>query len=200
MWVQNGGEMGYNGRNREISMKAFHFLLGLVLYMAVAAAGLALLAGVHCAEGVERCLGWLMRTTDPTGFWLGVGTLCYLFLFLLTGLPRRARKSFVTFANEDGTVSVSTAALQEYVDRLKGEFAAVAWMKTALGVRRGALAVGLVLGVKESTRIPELCRLVQARVREVLEEHLGTCDLAGISVEVAEIRARKAAADGAEPA
>ena len=33
----------------------------------------------------------------------------------------------------------------------------------------------------------------QARVRELLEEHLGTCDLGGVSVEVNEIRSRKAA-------
>ena len=51
--------------------------------------------------------------------------------------------------------------------------------------------VGLVLGVRDGTQIPELCKLMQARVRELLEEHLGTCDLAGVSIEVAEIRSRK---------
>jgi len=56
------------------------------------------------------------------------------------------------------------------------------------------LVVGLVLGVKEGTRIPELCKLMQARVRELLQEHLGTCDLSGVSVEVNEIRGRKKAA------
>ena len=64
-------------------------------------------------------------------------------------------------------------------------------MKSGVRVERGALAVGLVLGVKDGTRIPELCKLMQARVREILEEHLGTCDLAGVAVEVNEIRARK---------
>ena len=86
---------------------------------------------------------------------------------------------------------VSTSAVQSYLNSLKSEFAAVVWMKTHLQVVRGALDVGLVLGVKDGTQIPELCKLIQARVRELLEEHLGTCDLSGVSVEVNEIRSRK---------
>ena len=88
-------------------------------------------------------------------------------------------------------MSVSTEAVQDYLDALKNEFAAVVWQKSHLQVHRGALEVGLELGVKDGTRIPELCKLMQARVRELLEEHLGTCDLAGVSVEVNEIQSRK---------
>ncbi len=181
-------------------MKAFHFLLGLVLYLAIALAGLALLASSQYPVFVENAMAYLQCSSDWVRMSIGLGALSYLFLFLLTGLPRRSRKSFVSFSNENGVVSVSTDALQEYVDRLKDEFAAVAWMKTALRVDRGALAVGLVLGIRESTRIPELCKLIQARVREILEEHLGTCDLTGISVEVAEIRSRKKTAEAGETA
>jgi len=79
---------------------------------------------------------------------------------------------------------------------LKNEFAAVVWQKSHLRVVRGALDVGLVLGVRDGTQIPELCKLMQARVRELLEEHLGTCDLHGVSVEVNEIRSRKPAPAG----
>ena len=61
-----------------------------------------------------------------------------------------------------------------------------------LRVRRGALDVGIVVGVKAGTQIPELCRMIQKRVGEVLAEHLGTCDLAGIGIEVNEIRPRGA--------
>ena len=90
-------------------------------------------------------------------------------------------------------MSVSASAVQAYLNGLKGEFAAVVALKTQLQVVRGALEVGLVVGVKDGTQIPELCKLMQTRVRELLEEHLGTCDLGGVSVEVNEIRSRKAA-------
>ena len=83
---------------------------------------------------------------------------------------------------------------------LKTEFAAVVWLKSLLRVHRGALEVGLILGVRDGTRIPELCKLMQARVRELLAEHLGTCDLAGVSIEVNEIqRRKKSASDSAVP-
>jgi uncharacterized alkaline shock family protein YloU len=59
--------------------------------------------------------------------------------------------------------------------------------------------VGLVRGVKEGTQIPELCKLMQARVRDLLEEHLGVCDLAGVAIEVNEIRARRKPAAEAAP-
>ena len=172
-------------------MKAIHFLLGLVLYLSIAAVGLALIVSPEYPDFIQMALAWGGGMPAWGRVACGVGGIFFLFAFLLTGFSWRGRRAFVTFANENGTVSISAEALQEYVDRLKDEFAAVAWMKTGLQVRRGALSVGLVLGVKESTRIPELCKLIQERVREILEEHLGTCDLGGISIEVDEIQARK---------
>ena len=179
-------------------MKTIHFLLGLVLYASIAAAGLALMAStrypefIQIAQGAAHGLPGWMRVAA------GAGVVAYLFAYLLTGLRWR-KGSFITFENENGTVSVSTAAVQDYLGILKSEFAAVAWMKSHLRAVRGALEVGLVLGVKDGTQIPELCKLMQTRVRELLEEHLGTCDLAGVSVEVNEIRSRKAPA-AEEPA
>ncbi|HOO21863.1 MAG TPA: hypothetical protein PK689_02605 [Kiritimatiellia bacterium] len=175
-------------------MKAIHFLLGLALYTVLAAAGLALMASVPYPACLQNALAWARGVPGWGRILLGMGGLLYLFAFLLTGVAWRRKRSFVTFENEDGTVNISTEAVQEYLNGLKDEFAAVAWQKTKLRAQRGALAVGLVLGVKEGTRIPELCKLMQARVRELLQEHLGTCDLSGVSVEVNEIRGRKKAA------
>lgn len=177
-------------------MKAIHFLLGLVLYLSIAAGGLALIVSPEYPDFIQMAVAW--GASLPA--WLkvagGVGVLAYLFAFLLSGL-RWKRGTFITFENANGTVSVSTAAVQEYLNTLKGEFAAVVWLKSHLRAVRGALEVGLVLGVKDGTQIPELCKLMQVRVRELLEEHLGTCDLSGVSVEVNEIRSRKKSAEEA---
>lgn len=172
-------------------MKAIHFLLGLVLYLAIAAVGLAIIVSPEYPDFIQTGIAWGAALPDGAKVAAGVGVVLYLFAFLAAGVAWRRRRSFITFQNENGSVSVSTDAVQDYLDSLKGEFAAVAWLKSQLRVSRGALAVGLVLGVRDGTQIPELCKLIQARVREILEEHLGTCDLAGVSVEVAEIRARK---------
>lgn len=178
-------------------MKVIHFLLGLVLYLAIAAAGLALIVSTRYPECIQIAQGAAHGLPGWARVVAGVLVVLYPFAYLLTGLACRRQKTFITFQNENGTVSVSTDAVQEYLDTLKGEFAAVVALKSHLRVVRGALAVGLVLAVKDGTQIPELCKLMQARVRELLEEHLGTCDLAGVSVEVTEIRARKKPA--AEP-
>ena len=170
-------------------MKAIHFLLGLVLYLSIAAVGLALMVSTQYPEFIQIAQGAVHELPGWMRIVAGVGVVTYLFAYLLSGL-RWKKGSFITFENANGTVSVNTSAVQNYLDGLKGEFAAVVWLKSHLRVVRGALEVGLVLGVKDGTQIPELCKLIQARVRELLEEHLGTCDLAGVSVEVNEIRSR----------
>lgn len=177
-------------------MKVIHFLLGLGLYLGIAAAGLALMVSPEYPDFIQMAVAWGASVPDWVKVAGGVGVIVYLFAFLLTGVLWRRRGAFITFENENGTVSVSVEAVRDYLNLLKDEFAAVAWLKAHLVVARGALAVGLVLGVRDGTRIPELCKAIQARVREILEEHLGTCDLSGVSVEVNEIRSRKKAAGG----
>ncbi|MDR0993067.1 MAG: hypothetical protein LBN38_00655 [Verrucomicrobiota bacterium] len=176
-------------------MKIIHFLLGFILYIAIAAAGLALMLAGGFPECAHQALNLVLAWPVWVRVLIGAGLLVYLFTFLLTGLSWRRRRSFITFENENGTVSVNTDAIQKYLDGLKDEFAAIVWLKSALRAKRGALQVGLVLGVRAGTQIPELGKLVQVRVREILEEHLGACDLEGIAVEVNEIRSRKRGAD-----
>ncbi|HPT15926.1 MAG TPA: hypothetical protein PK388_01440 [Kiritimatiellia bacterium] len=182
-------------------MKAIHILLGLVLFLAFAAGGAALIVSPQYPDFIQMAIAF--GASWPDGLKVAAGVVAVLapLAYLLTGAASRRRKSFITFVNENGTVSVDTA-VQEYLNSLKNEFAAVLWLKSKLRVVRGALDVGLVLGVRDGTRIPELCKLMQERTRELLEEHLGTCDLAGVAVEVAEIKVRKKPAGAAaeEPA
>lgn len=176
-------------------MKWIHFWLGLILYLGIAVAGIGLIVAHQFPEGVQQVMQWGLALSLWAHVLVGVAILLYLAVFLLTGIPWR-RREFITFDNENGSVSVSVDAVRKYLDALKSEFAAVVWMKSALRARRGALQVGLVVGVKSGTQIPELCKMLQKRVQEILVEHLGACDLAGVGVEVNEIRGRGAAAGG----
>lgn len=176
-------------------MKAIHFLLGLILFLAIAALGLAVIVSPQYPDFLQMAIAFGAGWPDWLKVAAGVGVTLYPFAYLLTGLALRRRKHFITFQNDNGTVSVSTDAVRDYLNELKNEFAAVVWLKSHLRVVRGALDVGLALGVKDGTQIPELCKLMQARVRDLLEEHLGVCDLAGVGIEVDEIRAQKPAAE-----
>ena len=179
-------------------MKAIHFILGLLLYLALAAGALAVMASPVRGDCLQAVLGWA-RGLPPWGrVALGAGGLLYLGLFWLSGLRWRKPKAFVAFDNENGRIAVNVDAVQAYLNGLKDEFAAVTLLKSRLQVNRGALAIGLVLGVREGTRIPELCKLIQSRVKDILEEHLGTCDLRGVAIEVNEIRAGKKTAGDSE--
>lgn len=177
-------------------MKAIHYLLGLFLFLGIAAFGLAAIVSPRYPDFIQTAVAWGSDWPNWAKVAGGIGVVAYLFAYLLTGLAWRRRGASIAFENENGTVSVDAAAVQDYLNGLKDEFAAVAWLKSRVGVVRGALDVGLSLGVKDGTRIPELCKLMQARVRDILEEHLGTCDLRGVSVDVREIRARKKPAGG----
>ena len=126
-------------------MKVIHFLLGLVLYLALAAGALAVIVSPQYPDFIQSAVAWGSDLPDWAKVALGVGGILYLFVYLVTGL-RWVRGDFITFENANGTVSVSTGALQDYLNGLKTEFAAVAWIKSRLRAVRGALEVDLAEG------------------------------------------------------
>ena len=186
-------------------MKILHTILAVGLFAALAAAALALLAlGIW---GLPPALADFRPVDFLAANWRGIvaGSLAvaFLFLYALSAiLARRARRhQVITFENEDGRVTVDTEAVRSYLGGLQAEFSDANWIKPSIEVRQGALAIRLDLGVKPGTQIPELCRLVQERVKEILREHLGTCDLAGIAMNVREIGgSRRPVASSSDPA
>jgi len=169
-------------------MKILHALFGFVLYAAFLAGALLL---VFAAATEAHLRGAFLALADwPVwGFVvLGSGLLALLGLFVLTGLVRRKAPRIIRFQNADGTIAVDIPAVEKYIDGIKGEYAALVRLSSSVAVVNGEVAVALKAAVKEGTQIPELCRMLQARVKEVLAEHLGNCDLAGIGVDVDEIR------------
>jgi uncharacterized alkaline shock family protein YloU len=171
-------------------MKILHIILAVILFVALAAVAAALLAlGIW---GVPPQLADFCPRDILAGNWRGIlaGSLAiaFLLLYALSAiLARRTRRQVITFENDDGRVTVDTEAVRSYLGGLQAEFAGSNWVKPTVDVRQGALAIRLDLGVKPGTQIPELCRLMQERVKEILREHLGTCDLAGIEMNVHEI-------------
>lgn len=171
-------------------MKILHVLLAVILYLALLLAALAVLAlGIW---GVPDCIADFGLRSFLASSWRGIAAgaaaLVFLALFALSGyLARSRRRQVITFENDDGRVTVDTEAVRSYLLGLKDEFAATNWIKPGVTVVQGALRITLDLSVKPGTQIPELCRLIQNRVKEIIQEHLGTCDLAGIEMNVPEI-------------
>lgn len=184
-------------------MKILHTILAVVLFAALAASALALLLWAVGVLPIPPALANFCSANIFVQNWKGIlaGSLAvaFLLLYALSAiLARRTRRQVITFENDDGRVTVDTEAVRSYLGGLQAEFADSNWVKPTVDVRQGALAIRLDLGVKPGTQIPELCRLMQERVKEILREHLGTCDLAGIEMNVHEINgARRSSSDPA---
>lgn len=167
-------------------MKVLHVLTGLLLFaLLIALSG----AVGYLALSAETWRQALARAGSERLLALSGGIVLFLLvlLFLLTGVPRRVSEQFVTFENENGSVSVSAQAIAGLIERVRDEFAAVIELKPAIRPVGGSIGVDLDVKVRGGTQIPELCRLLQERVRETIRENLGLADIRGVRIAVREI-------------
>ncbi|MFC1467793.1 alkaline shock response membrane anchor protein AmaP [Verrucomicrobiota bacterium] len=120
----------------------------------------------------------------------GIGGILILLVigFLYTlGCPKRG-PSFVSFDTADGTVSISRNAISDFVRKLGDEFAAVVSLDPVVTAnRRHQLSLVLNMTVRAGTRVPELSKLLQERVKESLRDDLGFVDVKKVSVKVQKI-------------
>lgn len=168
-------------------MKILHFIFGLVLFLLMAAVGVGMIHASTQLEWWQKALAFLSGLTP---WWIaggGAALVLLVFLYLLSGLTPPRREQFITFETEGGSVSISVRAIRDYLSRLDSEFAAIIEMETELQSARGQLGVTLDISVRAGTQIPELCRLLQDRVKETIKQNLGDCDLRGVQINVREI-------------
>lgn len=168
-------------------MKALlHFLSGVVLFIGLIVGG-AWLVHVTLYEDVwNLSLSWL----ETNRLWaLGglAATWWVVVLYVLTARRSERRESVVSLTTETGTVSVSTRALEDYLLRLRNEFAALLDLKTSVAARGADAKVELNVKIRAGTQIPELCRMLQERVRQQLHAELGLAEPRDVRVNVKEI-------------
>lgn len=168
-------------------MKTLHVLFGLLFFVAVVAlAGAAIWGARSAATWAEVLNG--VRGERYLVMGAGAALLLLVLLYILTASkPRRLIEPFITFENESGSVSVSTRAIGEVVARAGDEFAAVMGLESAVRPVGGSIEVTLDVRVRGGTQIPELCRMLQDRVREIIRENLGLTDIRGVRITVREI-------------
>lgn len=117
------------------------------------------------------------------------GVLVLLVLgFVYTLGGSRRGPSFVSFDTEDGAVSISRTAISDFVRKLGDEFAAIVSLEPFVTAdRRHHLTLVLNLTVRAGTRVPELSKLLQERVKESLRDDLGFVEVKKVSVKVQKI-------------
>jgi len=167
-------------------MKWLHHILGLLIIVLLAWTSISFVYTAVATEkvavfGIELCVGRIV------GGAMGVGGLCLLGLFLLTGLRPKRRERFLSFDAEGGTVSISTDAIADYVSKLAAEFPSVVRMKPEITPSRGAISINVDVRVKAGPQIHEVCELMQRRIRESVANGLGISEIRRVVVSVSEV-------------
>lgn len=167
-------------------MKFFHYLFGLILLALLVGAGAFVAHAVMVPDLYCQVINMLkvhrILVLDAIG-----GIICVVILYLLTGVKRKSKERFITFDNEGGSVSISLRALHDVLEKLGDEFAAILSLDTDVRPVGDALEIEMDVRVRSGTQIPELCRLLQGRVKESIRDEMGLSEVKGVKINVREI-------------
>lgn len=169
-------------------MKFLHYALGaLLLFLVFAFASLALFGAV---TGGARWTTWLdLLAAHRIEVVIGcVGILFLTILYVMSGLNFPERVRYLAYDLEGGgTVSISLKAMQDFLARLRDEFAQIVALKPELKASNGAVDIQMDVSVRAGSQIPELCRMLQDRARECIKQNVGIADIREVRVRVQEI-------------
>ncbi|VGO11522.1 hypothetical protein PDESU_00066 [Pontiella desulfatans] len=122
--------------------------------------------------------------------WVGAALGAVLILAVVlrwAGGCRKKKASYIDFQADDGSVGISTKAIQDFIERVCKEFAAVKSVSTQLIQDKGMLDIALGVKVVSGNKIPELSQVLQQRIRESVRESLGLEEIRNITIKVLEI-------------
>ena len=123
--------------------------------------------------------------------WVGAALGAVMILSVLLqwfgGLGGKQKARFIDFDSDDGSVGISTKAIQDFIERVGKEFAAVKQIDSKLVQDKGALDILISVKVVSGNKIPELSQVLQQRIRESVRESLGLEEIRNITIQVSEI-------------
>ena len=178
--------------------KATHRLIGGVLQLLLIAQATALL---HIAY---RPAAWssffeLSFTGRIWSLLAGMSLVALVTLYLVTAIQQRTSKAdSLTFKQNGVSVSIRTKAAIDFISRIGDEFAAITILTPSIYPKRGGVAIDLIVQLKAGTQIPELCQLLEERVRESAEKNLGLSDIKQIRIEVKDLVGEPPPADDSQ--
>ncbi|MDF7807569.1 alkaline shock response membrane anchor protein AmaP [Pontiellaceae bacterium B12219] len=118
---------------------------------------------------------------------LGVVMILSILLQWFGGIGKKRKKKFIDFQSDDGNVGISIKAIQDFIERVGKEFAAVKSIESELIEQKGTLDIAISVKVVSGNKIPELSAVLQQRIRESVRESLGLDQIRNITIKISEI-------------
>lgn len=167
--------------------RILHTTAGFIIWLLFAAIGGALIYanGLQVETGL---LGVFYRPGRPVQA-IGFGGIMLLLalLYLVTLAPRRPAMRYISFDSEGGNVSISNGAVRDFIRKVGEEFSAVTSMEPRLRADKNLISIDLDVKIQAGSRIPELSRMLQERIRESIRDGLGIAEVREIKVRIQEI-------------
>lgn len=168
-------------------MKLLNRLFTLVVFMVLLALGVVLIGTALSPEWWNAVRAFASQASRLSGVCAGLGMVCLAVVLALTGVRKGAKERILSFRNEEGTVSISTIAIADYVGKLSSEFPSIVRMQPRVVPRRSMVDLIVDLRVKAGPQIHEVCEVLQRRVRETMVNGLGISEVRRVVVNVKEI-------------
>ncbi len=167
-------------------MKARSGKLGdLVMTLFLLGIGAGLIYGAAFNPEVGTKISDVIKVPFASGL-LGAALILSVVLRWVGGFGK-TKEAYIDFQSEDGSVGISTHAIQDFIERVGKEFAAVKSIDSKLLQSKGTLDIVVGVRVVSGNKIPELSQVLQQRIRESVRESLGLESIGRITVQVKEI-------------
>ena len=165
-------------------MKTLRMILSVAIPLLLFAAGFWLLRDFD-GKSAEALHGFL--TIGLNRWLLGILLMLLAVTWALAQVTPDTRKRYLVLDKNDGSVRISLGAVADLLGRLTGEFPWLVSVRPEVRVWGDRLRVDMRCHVKAGTRVPEVSRELQHRVRAVLKQSIGVEDVADVLVTIREI-------------
>lgn len=167
--------------------RILHALTGLLIFLTPLTWGGLMIYGNGANTAFRDFLFSKMETSPATGVIAGLVLILIVLTYLGTFGSDRPRKRFISFESDNGEVSISVNAARDFIRKLGDEFSAVVNMDPQIRYEKNLICIDLNVKVQTGSRVPELSRMLQDRVRESIRDGLGIVEVREIKVKVQEI-------------
>ena len=166
-------------------MKARSGWMGVVSTLLLLLIGAGLIYGSFFNPEVGQTIGEMVQIPIVGGA-MGAAIILFVLMRWADGFGDK-KETYINFQADDGSVGISTKAIQDFIERVAKEFAAVKSVETKLIQRKKALDISMSAQVLAGNKIPELSQVLQQRIRESVRESLGLDEIRNITLQVKEI-------------